>query len=117
MGNASVIQLLNEIEKLIDGYLLDFTISEQIDKDCVQSESTKIKKAQRVQNREETKLKETQAQEEKRRLKQEEKDKKQFIKTGKNPMTRSEKPVVKRVKEVKRVLTDEQIDLKKYLEV
>ena len=57
------------------------------------------------------------AQEEKRRLKQEEKDKKQFIKTGKNPMTRSEKPVVKRVKEVKRVLTDEQIDLKKYLEV
>ena len=62
-------------------------------------------------------MKETQAQEEKRRLKQEEKDKKQFIKTGKNPMTRSEKPVVKRVKEVKRVLTDEQIDLKKYLEV
>lgn len=56
-------------------------------------------------------------QEEKRRLKQEEKDKKQFVKTGKQPMTRSDKPVVTRVKEVKRVLTDEQIDLKKYLDV
>jgi len=32
-------------------------------------------------------------------------------------MNRSDKPVVTRVKEVKRVLTDEQIDLKKYLEV
>jgi len=32
-------------------------------------------------------------------------------------MTRSDKPVVKRVKEVKKQLTDEQIDLKKYLEI
>lgn len=44
MGNASVIQLLNEVEKLIDGYLLDFQISEQIDRDTVNAESTKIKK-------------------------------------------------------------------------
>lgn len=67
MGNASVIQLLNEVEKLIDGYLLDFTISEQIDRDTVNAESTKIKKQQRVQNREETKQREMLAQEEKRR--------------------------------------------------
>jgi len=31
MGNAQVIQLLNEVEKLIDGFLLDFQISESID--------------------------------------------------------------------------------------
>lgn len=57
------------------------------------------------------------AQEEKRRQKQEEKDKKQFVKIGKQPMNRSDKPPVTRVKEVKKVLTDEQIDLKKYLEI
>lgn len=107
MGNASVIQLLNEVEKLIDGYLLDFQISEQIDRDTVNAESTKIKKQQRVQNREETKQREMLAQEEKRRQKQEEKDKKQFVKIGKQPMTRSDKPKVERVKEVKKVLTDE----------
>jgi hypothetical protein len=50
-------------------------------------------------------------------LKQEEKDKKSFVRIGKPIMNRSEKPVVTRVKKVKRVLTDEQIDLKKYLEV
>jgi hypothetical protein len=76
MGNASVIQLLSEIEKLMDQYLLDFKISEDIDKDTVTAEATRIKKAQRIQNREETKAKELLAQEEKRRLKQEEKDKK-----------------------------------------
>jgi hypothetical protein len=49
---------------------------------------------------------------EQRRL---EKDKKTFVKTGKNTMPRSEKPHVNRVKEVKKVLTEEQIDIKKYL--
>lgn len=58
MGTASVIQLLNEVEKLIDGFLLDFQICENIDGATVVAESTKIKKAQRVQNREETKAKE-----------------------------------------------------------
>lgn len=83
----------------------------------MQGESTKIKRQQRVQNREETKARDLLAQEEKRRQKQEEKDKKQFVKTGKQPMTRSDKPVVKRVKEIKKVLTDEQVDLRKYLDV
>ena len=32
-------------------------------------------------------------------------------------MIRSDKPVVTRIKEVKKVLTDEQIDLKKYLDM
>ena len=31
MGNASVVQLLNEIEKSIDRYLVEFKVSEEID--------------------------------------------------------------------------------------
>ena len=54
---------------------------------------------------------------EKQRKRQDEKDRKLFLRTGKNIMTRSDKPVVTRVKEVKKVLTDEQVDLKKYLEI
>ncbi len=45
--------------------------------------------------------------EEKRKQKQAEKDQKQFVRVGKPIMTRSNKPVVQRVKEVKKVLTDE----------
>ena len=117
MSNSSIVSLLNEIEKDIDKYLLDFKKIEEKLSDIVQAETTRIKKDQRVKNREETKLKETQIQEEKRRLKQEEKDKGRFIRQGKPIMIRSDKPVVTRIKEVKKVLTDEQIDLKKYLDI
>ena len=44
MGNSTVIQLLNEIEKLIDQYLLDFKLGEEASKDTFTSEATKIKK-------------------------------------------------------------------------
>jgi len=117
MGNASAIQLLNEIEKLMDTFLQDFRISEEIDKDTVAAETTRIKKQLMIQRREEAKAREQALQEEKRRLKQEEKDKKQFVRVGKPAMARSEKKSFKKVKEVKKVLTDEQVDLKKYLEV
>ena len=117
MSNSSIVTLLNEIEKDIDRYLLEFKKVEEKFADVVTAETTKIKKQQRVQNREETKQREMQLQEEKRRLKQEEKDKGRFIRSGKPIMTRSDKPVVTRVKEVKKVLTDEQVDLKKYLDM
>ncbi|MFS8159526.1 MAG: hypothetical protein ACMG6E_04805 [Candidatus Roizmanbacteria bacterium] len=53
--------------------------------------------------------------EEKQRKKQEEKNAKMFIKTGKPEMQRSKKKELKKVKEVKKVWTEEQLDRKKYL--
>lgn len=44
MGNATVLQLLNEVEKLLDSFLHDFEVSEQIDQNTVAAESQKIKK-------------------------------------------------------------------------
>lgn len=55
MTNSSIVSLLNEIEKDIDRYLLEFKKVEEKFNDVVTSETTKIKKQQRVQNREETK--------------------------------------------------------------
>ena len=52
MGNASVLQLLNEIEKNIDRYLQDFKVSEDIAQNIVQEEEKTIKKACRTENRE-----------------------------------------------------------------
>ena len=53
--------------------------------------------------------------EEKARKRQEEKNSRLFVKVGKTVMHRSNKPELRRVKEVKTQLTDEQIDMKKYL--
>jgi hypothetical protein len=53
--------------------------------------------------------------EEKQRRKQEEKNAKMFIKIGKPEMQRSKKKELKKVKEVKKVWTEEQLDRKKYL--
>ncbi len=60
MSNSSIVTLLNEIEKDIDRYLLEFKKVEEKFNDVVTAETTKIKKQQRVQNREETKQKEMQ---------------------------------------------------------
>ena len=56
MNNASVLQLLNEIEKNVDKYLQEFKYSEKIceedlKQDIVGEEITKIKKEQRKENR------------------------------------------------------------------
>ena len=55
MNNASVLPLLNEIEKSIDRFLQEFKQSEEICKeikqDIVQEETTLIKKEQRKENR------------------------------------------------------------------
>lgn len=58
MSNASIINLLNEIEKDIDRYLFEFNKIEEKFVDVVNAETTKIKKQQRIQNREDTKAKE-----------------------------------------------------------
>ena len=58
-------------------------------------------------NREERKIKEKQENEEKQRKRQEEKNAKKFVKVGKMSMARSHKPVVKRVKEVKKEMTED----------
>jgi|LauGreDrversion4_2_1035121.scaffolds.fasta_scaffold201704_3 hypothetical protein len=52
MGNASVLQLLNEIEKNIDKYTQDFIVSEEIAPHIVQEQEKEIKKACRTENRE-----------------------------------------------------------------
>ena len=44
MGNASLLSLLNELEKMIDYHLQDFQVSDQIDGEKVQDEWQKIKK-------------------------------------------------------------------------
>ena len=116
MGNASTLTLLTELEQNIDSFLLDFNIAERISKDTVMGESLRIKKEQRFKNREETKEKERIENEQKAQKRQEEKDKKQFVKTGKAHMARSDKPTIKKIKEVKKILTEEQQDMKKYLD-
>ena len=50
---------------------------------------------------------EKQENEEKQRKKQEEKNAKKFVKVGRPKMLRSEKEAVQKVKEVKKVLTEE----------
>lgn len=117
MGNASVLQLLNDLEKQMDGYLLDFQVSEQIDEKTVLSEQTKIKKEQRLINRQETKEQEKILGDVKMRKRQEEKEKKTFNKIGKPVMLRSNKPPVKKHEVTKKDLNDEELDLRKYLEV
>ena len=51
MGNASCLQLLNEIEKNIDRYLQEFKQSEDIDQQKVLEEQKKIKQMKRKENR------------------------------------------------------------------
>ena len=50
MSNANVLQLLNELEKSLDDYLLDFYISDKIDEKKVGEEWKEIKKAERQKN-------------------------------------------------------------------
>jgi hypothetical protein len=78
----------------MDGYLLDFAVSEDIDSTAVITEQTKIKKEQRLKNRQETKEQEKVQGDEKMRKRQEEKEKKVFNKIGKPVMLRSNKPPV-----------------------
>lgn len=116
MGNANIITLLNEVEKLIDHYMQEFKVSEDIDKDYVGKQKKTIKQHQRAAGKAERKELERQQNEEKQKKRQEDKDKKTFVKIGKMAMARSDKPTVTRVKEVKKVLTEEQMDMKKYLQ-
>jgi hypothetical protein len=44
MNNASVLQLLNEIEKNIDKYLQEFRYSEDINRKIVNDETTSLKR-------------------------------------------------------------------------
>ena len=60
---------------------------------------------------------EKQMNKEKQEKRQNEKDAKQFVKIGKPTMNRSDKPEVKKNVQVKKVLTEEQEDMKKYLEI
>lgn len=117
MGNASVLQLLNEIEKNIDKYLQEFQVSENIDEKTVLEEQTKIKKEQRKENRAKVQEKERLLNEEKQKKRQEEKERKNFVRVGKPSMARSNKPFVQKKKEDKKELTEEEMDRLKYLEM
>ena len=55
--------------------------------------------------------------EEKRAKRQKDQDKKNFQKIGKQAMTRSKKPVVKKNKQVTKELTEEEKDMIKYLQM
>lgn len=73
MGNATVLQLLNEIEKNIDRYLQDFQVSEDISKTCkgiVEEEEKAIKKACRTENREKAQRREQEENEAKQKKRQ-----------------------------------------------
>ena len=47
MSTASVLQLLNELEKSIDGYVVDFFVADKIDEKKVNEEWKDIKKQER----------------------------------------------------------------------
>lgn len=117
MGNASVLQYLNEIEKKVDHYLHEFIVAEDIDQKIVEFETGEIKKEQRKANRAKVLEGERLANEEKQRKRQAEKEGRNFVKSGKNIMSRSNKPAVHRVKEVTKELTEEEKDRKKYLQM
>ena len=117
MNNASVLQLLNEIEKNIDKFLQEFKYSEQISKDIVTEETTKIKKEQRKENRQKVLEKEREENERKQAKRKEEKQGTKFVRSGKVPMARSDKPFIQRKKEETKKLTQEEEDMLKYLEM
>jgi hypothetical protein len=96
-------------------HLNEFMYDEKIEPTTVLLESRKIQKEQRQVNREELILVAKAENEEKARIRQEEKNGRMFTKVGKTVMHRSNKPELMRVKEVKTQLTEEQIDMKKYL--
>jgi hypothetical protein len=121
MNNASVLQLLNEIEKHMDRFLQEFNHSEDIDKEIVKEETNKIKKQQRKENRLKVLEKEREENERKQAKRKEEKaggagGTGKFVKSGKTAMARSDKPFVQRKKEEVKKLTEEEMDMLKYLE-
>ena len=111
MGNASTLQLLTELEKEIDMHMQDLDCYDSIETNVVINESKPILAEVRKRNREEKLFKEKIENQEKQRKKQEEKNAKIFVKTGKPAMFRSEKKQVTRVKEVKKQETEEQVRL------
>ena len=121
MNNASVLQLLNEIEKNAEKFLQEFKYSEDICKeikqDIVQEETTKIKKEQRKENRQKVLEKERLENERKLAKRKEEKQGAKFVRSGKLPMARSDKPFIQRKKEETKKLTQEEEDMLKYLEM
>lgn len=117
MGNSSVLPLLNELEKVIDTYLFDFREAESTTKDIVQNEATIIKKTLRAENRDKARAEESKFNKDKQNKKQQEKDSKVVVKVGKPSMNRSKKPAVKKQEVKKKILSEEELDLRKYLEV
>lgn len=117
MNNSSVLPLLNELEKVIDTYLFDFKEAESATKDIVQNEATIIKKTLRAENRDKARAEESKLNKEKQNKKQQEKDSKVVVKVGKPTMNRSKKPAVKKQEVKKKILSEEELDLRKYLEV
>lgn len=96
MQSASVLQLLNELEKSLDNYLVEFKVSDKIDEKKVSEEWKDIKKQERQKNQKEKIELEKKLNKEKQERRQNEKDSKKFTKIGKPVMMRSDKPEVKR---------------------
>jgi hypothetical protein len=117
MNGASALPLLQEIEKVIDEYLGGFKKADNDNKDRVIREAKTIKKQiwaeKRDKDREEEKLLNI----EKQKKKQQEKDSKVVIKIGKPAMQRSTKPAVKKQEVKKKILSEEEQDLRTYLEI
>jgi hypothetical protein len=117
MGNASVIQLLNEIEKNVDKYLQEFKVSYEISQEDAEREAKTIKTRQRKLNMEAKQKKEAKEAEELAEKRKKEKEERKFIKVGKPTMARSMKEKLDRKKEEVKILTDEERNRQRYLEM
>ncbi len=117
MGNAGVIQLLNEIEKNVDKYLQEFKVSFEISKDDADKEAKAIKSKQRKIVMEERQMKEAKEAMELAERRKKEKEDRKVLKVGKPAMARSMKEKLDRKKEVVKILTEEEKNRLRYLEM
>ena len=115
MGNASLIQLLNEIEKNVDKYLQEFKVSYEINQKEAENEAKAIKSKQRKLNMEAKQIKEAKEANELAEKRKKEKEDRKFLKIGKPTMARSMKEKLDRKKEEVKILTEEERNRERYL--
>ena len=92
MGNASTLQLLNEIEKKVDSFEQGFKLYETVDLEVMERQQKEIKMERRQAKRLETQKEEQRINEEKQNKRLEERERKNFLKQGRTIMARSYKP-------------------------
>lgn len=109
--------MLSQIESHIDNHLQFFEACEQIDKQQLGRIWKDEKNPMRTKILAEDKMMKEKEKRDKLQKRQEEKEQRVFIKNGKPAMMRSNKPVVKKKEENKRILSEEEELRLKYLEM